>query len=95
MTFEFNDIYLDLKENAPIGEIIKWRNYMLRIWNINQIAGGNLLRDLNYSSWLMDAPRLSDDELNAVEKKWKNLVDEISELGKKTSENEILTNNNI
>lgn len=84
-TFDFNDVLLDVKENAPEEEIFKWRDYMLRIWNINNIAGCVLLNEVNYRSWLRGCPRLTNDDLNTVETKWKNLINEISELGKSKS----------
>lgn len=81
-TFDFNDVLLDIKENAVKGEIFKWRNYMLRIWQLNNMAGGVLLNEINYRSWIKGYPRLTDDELNTIETKWKNLINEIAELGK-------------
>lgn len=87
MTFDFHDILIDLKENAPKEEIFKWRNYMLRIWSINNMAGGVLLQEANYRSWLKGCPRLTEFELNTIENKWKTLVDEIAELGKSKMEN--------
>lgn len=81
-TFDFNDVLLDIKENADKGEIFKWRNYMLRIWQLNNMAGGVLLNEINYRSWIKGCPRLTEDELNAIETKWKNLINEIAELGK-------------
>ena len=87
MTFDFHDILIDLKENAPKEEIFKWRNYMLRIWQINNMAGGVLLQEANYRSWLKGCTRLSEEELNTVENKWKTLVDEIAALGKSKMEN--------
>ena len=83
MTFDFRDILIDLKEDAPKDEIFKWRDYMMRIWSINHMAGGVLLKENNYRSWLKGCPRLTEEELNAVEDKWKTLVDEIAALGKK------------
>lgn len=83
MTFDFRDILIDLKEDAPKGEIFKWGEYMTRIWSINNMAGSILLKDNNYRSWLKGCPRLTEEELNAVEEKWKTLVDEIAALGKK------------
>lgn len=87
MTFDFHDILNDLKENAQKGEIFKWRDYTLRIWQINNMAGGVLLQEMNYRSWLKGCPRLTEDELNTVENKWKTLVDEIAALGKSKMEN--------
>lgn len=81
-TFDFNDVLLDIKENAVKGEIFKWRNYMLRIWQLNNMAGGVLLNEINYRSWIKGCPRLTEDELNTIEAKWKNLINEIAELGK-------------
>lgn len=81
-TFDFNDVLLDIKENADKGEIFKWRNYMLRIWQLNNMAGGVLLNEINYRSWIKGCPRLTEDELNTIETKWKNLINEIAELGK-------------
>ena len=83
MTFNFLDILTDLKQNAPKDEIFKWREYMMRIWSINNIVGGIFLKENNYRSWLKGCPRLTEEELNAVEDKWKTLVDEIAALGKK------------
>ena len=82
MTFNFLDILTDIKENAPKDEIFKWRDYMMRIWSINNMAGGILLKENNYRSWLKGCPRLTEEELNAVENKWKTFVDEIATLGK-------------
>ena len=82
MTFNFLDILTDLKENAPKDEIFKWREYMMRIWSINNIVGGIFLKENNYRSWLKGCPRLTEEELNAVENKWKTFVDEIATLGK-------------
>ena len=82
MTFDFRDILTDLKEDAPKDEIFKWRDYMMRIWSINNMAGGVLLKENNYRSWLNGCPRLTEEELNAVENKWKTFVDEIATLGK-------------
>ena len=82
MTFDFRDILIDLKEDAPKDEIFKWRDYMMRIWSINHMAGSMLLKDNNYRSWLKGCPRLTEEELNAVENKWKTFVDEIATLGK-------------
>lgn len=87
MTFDFRDVLIDLKENAPKEEIFKWRNYMLRIWSINNLAGGVLLQEFNYRSWLKGCPRLTTEELDTIENKWKNLVDEIAQLGKSKMEN--------
>lgn len=87
MTFDFHDVLLDIKENATKGKIIKWRDYTLRIWSINNMAGGVLLREMNYKSWLKGCPRLTDEEMDVIENKWKNLVDEIAELGKSKLEN--------
>lgn len=81
-TFDFNDVLLDIKENAVKGEIFKWRNYMLRIWQLNNMAGGVLLNEINYRSWIKGCSRLTDDELNTIGTKWKNLINEIAELGK-------------
>ena len=39
-------------------------------------------KDNNYRSWLKGCPRLTEEELNAVENKWKTFVDEIATLGK-------------
>lgn len=83
MTFDFRDILIDLKEDAPKGEIFKWGEYMTRIWSINNMAGSILLKDNNYRSWLKGCPRLTEEELDTVEDKWKTLVDEIAALGKK------------
>lgn len=47
------------------------------------MAGGILLKENNYRGWLNGCPRLTEEELNAVEDKWKTLVDEIAALGKK------------
>lgn len=82
MTFNFLDILTDLKQNAPKDEIFKWREYMMRIWSINNIVGGIFLKENNYRSWLNGCPRLTEEELNAVENKWKTFVDEIATLGK-------------
>lgn len=87
MTFDFRDIMIDLKENAPQDEIFRWRNYMLRIWSINNMAGGVLLHEVNYRSWLKGCPRLTNEELDTIEKKWKTLVDEIAALGQSKMEN--------
>ena len=87
MTFDFRDIMIDLKENAPQDEIFKWRNYMLRIWSINNMAGGVLLHEVNYRSWLKGCPHLTNEELDTIEKKWKTLVDEIAALGQSKMEN--------
>lgn len=84
MTFDFHDVLTDIKENAPKGEIFKWREYNLRVWNINNLCGGILLNEINYRNWLKGAPRLTEEELNTVDKKWKTLVDEIKELGNNT-----------
>ena len=46
------------------------------------MAGSILLKDNNYRSWLKGCPRLTEEELNAVENKWKTFVDEIATLGK-------------
>lgn len=81
-TFDFNDVLLDIKENADKGEIFKWRNYMLRIWQLNNMAGGVLLSEINYRNWLRGCPRLTEEELNTIENKWKKLLDEMSELNK-------------
>lgn len=84
MTFDFHDVLTDIKENAPKDEIFKWREYNLRVWNINNMCGGILLHEINYRNWLKGAPRLTEEELNTVDKKWKSLVDEIKELGNNT-----------
>lgn len=84
MTFDFRDILTDIKDNAPKDEIVKWQEYNLRIWQINNIVGGAFLKDINYHSWLKGCPRLSDHELEVVEEKWRKLVNEVSELGKST-----------
>lgn len=81
-TFDFNDVLLDIKENAEKGEIFKWRNYMLRIWQLNNMAGGVLLSEINYRNWLRGGPRLTEEELKTIENKWKKLLDEMSELNK-------------
>jgi hypothetical protein len=81
-TFDFNDVLLDIKENAEKGEIFKWRNYMLRIWQLNNMAGGPLFSEINYRNWLRGTPRLTEEELNTIENKWKKLLDEMSELNK-------------
>lgn len=86
-TFDFRDILTDIKESAKPDEIFKWREYMLRIWEINNIVGHNLLNEINYRSWLKGCPRLSDEELDKAKNKWKGFVDEISELAKATREN--------
>jgi len=51
-TFDFHDVFIDLKESAEPGEIFKWREYMLRIWKINNFVGSNLLNEINYRSWI-------------------------------------------
>lgn len=84
MTFDFHDVITDIKENAPKGEIFKWREYNLRVWNINNLCGGILLNEINYRNWLKGTPRLTDEELNTVDKKWKTLIDEIKELSNST-----------
>lgn len=86
-TFDFNDVLLDIKENAVKGEIFNWRNYMLRIWQLNNMAGGVLLNEINYRSWLKDCPRLTKNELDTIENKWKNLINEMAELNKSKIEN--------
>lgn len=87
MTFNFHDILTDIKENAPEEEITKWNTYLSRIWGINNMVGGIVLKELSYQSWLHGAPRLSDEQLTTIENKWKKLVDEISELGKTSLDN--------
>lgn len=62
---------------------------MLRIWQINNMAGGVLLHEINYQSWLKGCPRLTEEELSAIETKWKNLVNEIAELGKSKIKNNV------
>ena len=47
------------------------------------MAGSILLKENNYRSWLKGCPRLTEEELDTVEDKWKTLVDEIAALGKK------------
>lgn len=90
MTFDFRDILLDIKEDAPNGEIEKWQDYNLRVWSVNNMVGGVFLKDVNYRSWLNGCPRLSDHEFDVVEEKWRKLVNEVSELGKTTmSENNV------
>lgn len=84
LTFDFRDILLDIKENAPKEEIEKWQEYNLRIWSVNNMVGGVFLKEINYRSWLKGCPRLSEHELDVVEEKWRKLVDEVSELGKST-----------
>lgn len=86
-TFDFNDVLLDIKENADKGEIFKWRNYMLRIWQLNNMAGGVLLSEINYRNWLKGCPHLTENELNTIEDKWKKLINEMAELNKSKSEN--------
>ena len=86
-TFDFNDVLLDIKENAAKGEIFNWRNYMLRIWQLNNMAGGVLLNEINYRSWLKGCPRLAKNELDTIENKWKNLINEMAELNKSKIEN--------
>ena len=86
-TFDFNDVLLDIKENAVKGEIFNWRNYMLRIWQLNNMAGGVLLNEINYRSWLKDCPRLTKNELDTIENKWKILINEMAELNKSKIEN--------
>lgn len=84
LTFDFRDIFLDIKENTHKGEIEKWQEYNLRIWSVNNMVGGVFLKEINYRSWLKGCPRLSERELDIVEEKWRKLVDEVSELGKST-----------
>lgn len=87
MTFDFRDILTDIKTNAEKDEILKWQEYNLRIWSINNMVGGMFLQEVNYSNWLKGCPRLSSDELDKVEAKYKKLVDEVAALGKTTMEN--------
>lgn len=84
MTFDFRDILLDIKEDAPKDEIEKWQEYNLRIWSVNNMVGGVFLKEINYRNWLKGCPRLSEHELDVVEEKWRKLVNEVSELGKST-----------
>ena len=81
MIFNFYDILLDIKENAPQNEIFKWRDYGQRIWTINDMAGAILLDDINYRSWLKGCPHLTDEELDDIENKWKVLINETIECG--------------
>lgn len=84
MTFDFRDILIDIKEDAPKDEIEKWQEYNLRIWSVNNMVGGVFLKEINYHNWLKGCPRLSEHELDVVEEKWRKLVNEVSELGKST-----------
>lgn len=83
MIFSFNDILSDIKESAPVDEILKWRDYMNRIWAINNMVGGVVLNEISYRKWIMGENRVSDEELGKIELKWRTLVGEIEELGKK------------
>lgn len=89
MTFDFRDILTDIKTNAEKDEIFKWQEYNLRIWSLNNMVGGMFLQEINYSNWLKGCPRLSSDELDKVEAKYKKLVEEIAALGKTTTENNV------
>ena len=84
MTLDLRDVITDLRESAPVGEIMNWRNYLLRIWNINNMVGAMCINEINYTSWLKGAPRLSNDALDRVENKYRNLINEIEELGNMT-----------
>lgn len=83
-TFDFRDILNDIKENAPKGEIFKWRDYVLRIWNINHMVNANVLNDVNYYSWVKGCPRISDEALDEKEEKYKKFIEELTELSKET-----------
>lgn len=92
-TFDFNDVLTDIREDAPKGEIFEWREYLLRIWHINNLAGGVLLSEINYKNWLKGCPRLTNEELNEIEGKWKKLINDIAEIGKsKTNSDNSKTN---
>jgi hypothetical protein len=92
-TFDFNDVLTDIREDAPKGEIFEWREYLLRIWHINNLAGGVLLSEINYKNWLKRCPRLTKEELNEIEDKWKKLINDIAEIGKsKTNSDNSKTN---
>lgn len=92
-TFDFNDVLTDIREDAPRWEIFEWREYLLRIWHINNLAGGVLLSEINYKNWLNGCPRLTKEELNEIEDKWKKLINDIAEIGKsKTNSDNSKTN---
>lgn len=60
-TFGMGDIVIDLHRNAPKGEITKWHEYNTRCMAL----GTN---GCNYSSWLKGCPRLTDEQLESLEK---------------------------
>ena len=75
--FDFRDILTDIKENSEKDEIHKWANYMKRVWSINNMVGGVYLKEINYKSWLKGCPRISDEDLERIDNKWKVLVDDV------------------
>lgn len=54
----YKDIRTDIDQNAPIGEIFNYYDY------IEKRSYLNLRPDITYQNWLRGAPRMSDKELN-------------------------------
>lgn len=84
---DFNDIFIDIKENAPMGEILRWNEYVNRIWEINDIVGTQTLNKVNYRSWLKGCPIIPLEELDRIEEKWANFKNEVDELSKASAAN--------
>jgi len=71
--YSFSDILTDLKENAPVGEINKYNEWVLRCSYLN------IEPRCNYRSWLHGAPHITDEELDRLEKMKRELEEAIKE----------------
>lgn len=60
MQANVEDMALDLDSNAPVGKFEEWYQYEMRTAMLG-------IRGINYRSWLMGAPRKSDEELTRLE----------------------------
>lgn len=57
--FGMDDIVTDIKENAPVDEILKWQEYDAECRSLG-------ISTLNYHAWLHGAPRHAEDSLRGL-----------------------------
>ena len=70
--FSFDDIRTDIDMDAPVGEIIKWYDYVTEVGFYN-------LPSMNFENWLKGAPRIPRESIENIKARKQELDDLIKE----------------
>lgn len=65
--FDMQTIFYDVKEEPDPEELLKWQDYCLRLYALG------VKKDINFKSWCMGAPRMSEESLTKLEQLKKEL----------------------